>query len=224
MIDVNSWTALLLEKLQAHFGKRLLFLGLQGSYQRGEAHEGSDIDIVTVLDRLDIGDLSAYKKAIRTMPEAELACGFICGLPELKNWPRYDLFQLKMDTRTLYGDKAILPEVTKTDIADSICISAAAMLHEVCHRYLYSKSGAEGLAGCYKSAFFLLQAKHYLQSGAYISSRRGLAEALASPEREIMERAAGWEAEKAERDAAPEKWFALLYEFLQQALKEYSRF
>ena len=30
--------------------------------------------------------------------------------------------------------------------------------------------------------------------------------------------------EKAERDAAPEKWFALLYEFLQQALKEYSRF
>lgn len=220
MIEIDSWTAALLEKLQAHFGSRLLFLGLQGSYQRGEAHEGSDIDIVTILDRLDIDDLSTYKKVIRTMPEAELACGFICGLPELRSWPKYDLFQLKMDTRPLYGDKALLPDVTRSDVIDSVRISAAAMFHEVCHRYLYGERGAEGLAGCYKSAFFLLQAKYYLRSGEYIASRRGLTAALSGSEREIMERAAGWEAETAERAAGPEKWFALLYDFLQQTLAE----
>lgn len=40
MIDVNSWMAEAVSRLQSCFGSRLLFVGLQGSYRRGETlHE-----------------------------------------------------------------------------------------------------------------------------------------------------------------------------------------
>ena len=53
MVDIKSWMGELLGKLQAVFGERLLYLGQQGSYLRGEATEQSDIDVMIVLDRVD---------------------------------------------------------------------------------------------------------------------------------------------------------------------------
>lgn len=38
-LDVVSWMGELCRKLSERFGKRLLFAGLQGSRQRGEARE-----------------------------------------------------------------------------------------------------------------------------------------------------------------------------------------
>ena len=49
-IDIRAWLDQAQASLQAAFGPRLLFLGLQGSYGRGEAQEGSDIDLVVILD------------------------------------------------------------------------------------------------------------------------------------------------------------------------------
>ena len=52
MIDISVWTKNFLQTLNETFGNRVWFVGLQGSYGRGEAHDASDIDIVVILDRL----------------------------------------------------------------------------------------------------------------------------------------------------------------------------
>lgn len=45
---ISRLTALLIES----FGDRLIYVGLQGSYLRGEATEASDIDPMVVIDQL----------------------------------------------------------------------------------------------------------------------------------------------------------------------------
>lgn len=61
MIDINRYIAELTEKLENTFAERLLYVGLQGSYLRGEANGNSDIDIMAVIDGLDAADLAAYR-------------------------------------------------------------------------------------------------------------------------------------------------------------------
>ena len=43
MFDLDRWLDKYIEAVDAAFGARIVFIGLQGSYARGEAHEGSDI-------------------------------------------------------------------------------------------------------------------------------------------------------------------------------------
>ena len=45
LVDIEDYTKRLTEELKKKFGKRLLYVGLQGSYLRGEATSESDIDI-----------------------------------------------------------------------------------------------------------------------------------------------------------------------------------
>lgn len=40
-------------RLQRHFGSRLRDVRLFGSYARGAAHEGSDVDVFVLLDQMD---------------------------------------------------------------------------------------------------------------------------------------------------------------------------
>lgn len=49
MIDIMEWKRLFLQKLEETFGERVWFVGLQGSYSRGEETEKSDIDMVVIL-------------------------------------------------------------------------------------------------------------------------------------------------------------------------------
>ena len=44
MIDINAWMKNFLKSLNETFANRVWFVGLQGSYGRGEATETSDID------------------------------------------------------------------------------------------------------------------------------------------------------------------------------------
>lgn len=69
MIDPQVWMPEAVSALRRRFGAHVLFVGLQGSYERGDAVEESDIDILTVLDRLDLetaggvsGDLAAASR------------------------------------------------------------------------------------------------------------------------------------------------------------------
>ena len=68
MVEIENWMGELAEKLTGRFGPRLLFLGLQGSYGRGEANENSDIDVAVVLDRVELAYLDAYRAIARQMP------------------------------------------------------------------------------------------------------------------------------------------------------------
>lgn len=51
MCNIQSWMEQLAEELKNEFGSRLWFLGLQGSFGRGEGTAESDIDAVVILDR-----------------------------------------------------------------------------------------------------------------------------------------------------------------------------
>lgn len=73
MVEIRAWTESFAQKLQGHFGPRLLFMGYQGSYGRGEATPESDIDIVTVLDAVAPADLDAYRTLVQAQPQGELA-------------------------------------------------------------------------------------------------------------------------------------------------------
>ena len=61
MIDINGWMNDFLQKLNDVFVNRVWFVGLQGSYSRGEATETSDIDVVVIFDELSASDIQTYQ-------------------------------------------------------------------------------------------------------------------------------------------------------------------
>lgn len=189
MVDIKVWMGELAEKLTGRFGGRLLFLGLQGSYGRGEAGEDSDIDVVTVLDRVELADLDEYRAAVRGMPEGEKACGFLCGAAELKSWPKYDLCQLARDVRAYRGELGpLLPPLGREDLAQAAAIGASGIYHAAVHTYLYApKDNWPGfLKEAHKGAFFALRALYELRTGESVRAKRDLLPRLSGDEREIL--------------------------------------
>ncbi len=189
MVDIKVWMGELAEKLTGRFGDRLLFLGLQGSYGRGEAGEDSDIDVVTVLDRVELADLDEYRAAVRGMPEGEKACGFLCGAAELKSWPKYDLCQLARDVRAYRGELGpLLPPLGREDLAQAAAIGASGIYHAAVHTYLYApKDNWPGfLKEAHKGAFFTLRALYELRTGESVRAKRNLLPRLSGDEREIL--------------------------------------
>ena len=159
MIDPQAWLAGVLPQLQQVFGARLRYLGLQGSYRRGEATETSDIDLVVLLGSLELDDLDAYRAIVRAMPEGEKACGFIGGIAELLHWPRHELFTLKQDTTDYYGKlDDFLPVITDSDAAEAAKIGTSTLLHLLTHSYLYAEADSRPaiLKEAYKAAFFVM--------------------------------------------------------------------
>ena len=189
MVDIKVWMGELAEKLTGRFGDRLLFLGLQGSYGRGEAGEDSDIDVVTVLDRVELSDLDLYRAIVGGMPEGEKACGFLCGAAELKSWPKYDLCQLARDVRAYRGELGpLLPPLGREDLAQAAAIGASGIYHAAVHTYLYApKDNWPGfLKEAHKGAFFALRALYELRTGESVRAKRDLLPRLSGDEREIL--------------------------------------
>ena len=60
MINISTWMNAFLNALNKTFADRVWFVGLQGSYGRGEATETSDIDVVVILDELSALDIGIY--------------------------------------------------------------------------------------------------------------------------------------------------------------------
>ena len=79
MLDINAWMNEFIQKLNEVFANRAWFVGLQGSYGRGEATESSDIDVVVILDELSAEDIQTYNDMLDTLPHRELICGFLSG-------------------------------------------------------------------------------------------------------------------------------------------------
>ena len=94
MIDIKVWVDQFLGELGATFGERVWFVGLQGSYGRGEATEKSDIDMVVILDDLSTSDIVAYREMLDKLPHRDLTCGFLAGKRELFSWEPFDLVSL----------------------------------------------------------------------------------------------------------------------------------
>ena len=79
MIRVDAYISELVSLLKAQFGVRLCYVGLQGSYLRGEATDSSDIDIMVVIDELSVADLDSYRGIIESLSDFDKSCGFICS-------------------------------------------------------------------------------------------------------------------------------------------------
>ena len=66
MFGLDKYLADLILSCRPVFGERLLYMGLQGSYLRGEAHENSDIDIMVIPDRFSVQDIYLAPKSFCT--------------------------------------------------------------------------------------------------------------------------------------------------------------
>ena len=184
---INNWLNTALEKLQEKFAENLLFVGLQGSHNRGEATETSDIDLVVILEKLTFNDLKAYRLIIDNMPSKEKACGFISGKDELQNWSKTDMFQFYYDTKSLYGNLGdIIQPPTIDEIKQSIKISSENLYHSAVHSFVHSNNYLEDLKNLYKMTFFILQAKYFVETNQYILTKKQLVEYLNGTEKEIL--------------------------------------
>ena len=187
MIDITAWMNDFLQKLNGAFGSRVWFVGLQGSYGRGEARDTSDIDIVVILDELSASDIHAYNAMLDTLPHRELICGFLSGKNELHNWEPSDLFQFYYDTTPIKGSlDELLTVIDDAAVKRAIKIGACNIYHGCVHNMLHEKS-EDILSGLYKSASFVVQAVAFKQTGKYIKHQKELLGIVSADERKIVE-------------------------------------
>ena len=187
MIEITTWMKKFLQTLNETFANRVWFVGLQGSYGRGEATETSDIDIVVILDELSAMDIQTYHDMLDTMSHRELICGFLSGKKEIMNWEPSDLFQFCHDTTPIKGNlDEVMAVVDESAVNRAIKIGACNIYHGCVHNMLHEKS-EEILRGLYKSASFVVQTIVFQQTGNYIKHQEELLHVVSSNEQVIVE-------------------------------------
>ena len=187
MIDINDWINRFLKILNDTFGERVWFVGLQGSYSRGEARDTSDIDVVVILDQLSAADIQKYNAMLDTLPNRELICGFVSGKNELLDWEPSDLFQFYHDTTPIKGSlEEVVAVVDETAVNRAIKIGACNIYHGCVHNMLHEKS-ENFLKGLYKSASFVVQAIAFKQTGKYVKYQKDLLGVVSAEEKLIVD-------------------------------------
>ena len=217
--NIEDYMGELIRRLQIKFGDRLIYVGLQGSFSRGEADENSDIDVMVTLDRLAAADLDSYREIIAGMPGFERSCGFISGREELKNWPRHEICQLLHETEDYFGElRPLLPDFDLKDVNDHIGIVVGDLYHLLCHGRIHGKpeQRAESLRGLYKAVFYILQNIFYLRTGKWIKTKSELLEQLRGLDREVMQTAS---AMRSGKEIDQEKAFLTLFDWARGILE-----
>ena len=187
MVDINNWLDEFLQKLNEVFKSRVWFVGLQGSYGRGEATETSDIDVVVILNELTVSDIQTYNDMLDTLPHRELICGFVSGKDEIMNWEPADLFQFYNDTTPIKGSlDELLPKIDSVAVDRAIKIGACNIYHGCVHNMLHTKND-DILKGLYKAASFVAQAIVFKQTGNYIKHQNQLLQAALLDEKIVIE-------------------------------------
>ena len=187
MIDITAWMNNFLQALNDTFANRVWFVGLQGSYGRGEATETSDIDVVVILDELSAMDIRIYDTMLDTLSHRELICGFLSGKKEIMNWEPSDLFQFYNDTTPIKGSlDEVMAVIDESAVNRAIKIGACNIYHGCVHNMLHEKS-EDILRGLYKSASFVVQAIAFKQTENYIKHQEELLQVVSSDERAIVE-------------------------------------
>lgn len=190
MVDINDCIPKLTEKLQEVFGERLVYLGLQGNYLRGEATDSSDIDIMAVIDGLSLDDLKLYKQAIIEIGDYDKSCGFICGKEELASWNPLESCQLIHTTKDIIGRLSeLVPNYTRLDEVNYIKLSAGNLYHELCHRFIHTdiENSIRKLPQMVKSVFFIMQNLHYIESGSFCATKNEILSDLEGEDKKLFE-------------------------------------
>ena len=223
MQNITQYIEDMIADLRSSFGARLLYVGLQGSYLRGEAHDGSDLDLMVIIDALTKDDLDLYRACLENRGNAIPSCGFLCGREELSAWNPMEILHVLHSTKDLLGTLApLLPAVTMEDHRHFVQLSAGNLYHALCHRYVHgSKEGrAVSLGSHEKELFFLLSDLHYLRTGDFPPTRNALYEVLSPCDRAV------WDAVKEARDDPDgceyDAAFARVFAWCQKTLAEVS--
>ena len=187
MIDITAWMKKFLKSLNETFANRVWFVGLQGSYGRGEATETSDIDVVVILDELSAMDIQTYNDMMDTLSHRDLICGFLSGKSEVLNWEPSDMLQFCHDTTPIQGSlDEVMAVIDESVVNRAIKIGICNIFHGCVHNMLYEKS-EDVLRGLYKSASFVVQAIVFKQTGNYIIHQKDLLQVVSFDERVIVE-------------------------------------
>lgn len=216
MTEIDKYLKDLLKECKGAYGKRLLYMGLQGSYMRGEANENSDIDIMVIIDGFAVSDMDAYKRILSRIGSADKSCGFICGKDEISRWNPLEVLQLLHTTKDVYGTLSdYLPEASREDEINYVKISLGNIYHELCHRYIHAdrEKNTVKFRGTCKGLFFLIQNLYYLQSGDFVITKRELKESVCEEDRvvlEVTELSDGYDFDKA---------FSAVFDWCQNAFK-----
>ena len=190
MLDLDMYLNDFIANSRAAFGDRLLYVGLQGSWLRGEAHENSDIDVMVILDHFCVQDMDQYREILKKTGFFDRSCGFICGRDDLLRWSPLEVCQLRHTIKDLFGVLTdYLPPATREDEVNYTKLSLGNLYHELCHRYIHADrdKNVEKFHCTCKNLFFLMQNIHYLESGHFILTHRELMDAVSSEDRQVLE-------------------------------------
>ncbi|MBR5288905.1 MAG: nucleotidyltransferase domain-containing protein [Clostridia bacterium] len=222
MIDIHKYIHHLTGLLSAEFGQRLLYVGLQGSYLRGEANENSDADIMVIIDNLTVCDLDAYRAAIASMDHFDKSCGFICSRADLAGWNPLEIAHLLGSTKDYHGTLGdFVPAYTREDVRNFVRLSLNNLYHEICHRYIHAdrERNEAALPGTYKGVFFILQNLYLLRNARFVLTKDELLPLLEGKDYAVMERGMAL-AKGGEYDF--DESFALLFSWCQETLASVS--
>ncbi len=188
-MDIQVYLSRLIDGLTHTFGDRLLYVGLQGSYLRGEATETSDIDVMVIFDEIDASTLDTYRELLISVGDYDRSCGFVCSRADMAAWNTPEVCHLLHTTRDLYGRLAdFVPAYTREDVIQYVKVSVGNLYHELCHRYIHAsrETNQSHLAMTCKAVFFILQNVHYLKTGSFAATKKELLEALEGDDRKIL--------------------------------------
>lgn len=186
-MDIEEWLARFQDNLKRCFGDRLRFLGLQGSYGRGEPTATSDIDVVVILDQVSFIDLQRYREMLDELDYRRNICGFVAGEGELVHWEKSDLIQLFLDTKPIVGSLKHLHSLfSDEDIRRAVLTGAGNLYHACSHNFLH-KQDWDVLVGLYKAARFTVRMKYLWETGSYVSTMQLLKEKIVGADRELLE-------------------------------------
>lgn len=220
MFQLQSYLDRLISECRSAFSDRLLYVGLQGSYLRGEANEDSDIDVMLVLDRMTVDDMTTYRDILKRIGNYEKSCGFICGGDELKRWNPLEVCQLLHTTKDLFGCLTdYLPKATRADEINYVKYSLGNLYHELCHRYIHAdgeKNRLKFRVTC-KGIFFLLQNLFYLESGVFAVTKKELHALVSEEDRLVLSMT------ELPEEYDFDRMFRIVFEWLQNAFLRIDR-
>lgn len=186
-MDWRPWMDAFLPPLLEALPGRVAFVGIQGSFGRGEAGPESDVDLVVVLDALGAAELAACRGVLEKMPFADRACGFFCDRAALAAWPAFDALQLRLDTsRSTALWRNCCPPWGRRRWTRPFGRRPPALYHAACHTALFDAQPEAALPALQKAAFFALRLAHCRRSGQYTAARQSLLPKLEPEERALL--------------------------------------
>lgn len=186
--QIEEWVNQYVAMVEAAFKRRIWFIGLQGSWGRGEAASSSDIDMVLILDTVSYEDLQIYRQLLDTLPHREKICGFVSGRAEIEKWDKSDLFQFCNDTVPIVGSlETILKDIRREHVVQAVKSGVCGIYHGCVHNAVHERS-VSILQELYKSVAFPMRGMVYLEKGIFIKKKDALLQYLVPEDQEVLVR------------------------------------